>query len=204
MHKIKCLTVSCLTLVLVSWGGVVFGENGNDASIASKVSIHEAAAKKTSVDLLFVQVAPQATLTASQLVLNNVYSKTIWFSDRPVRRAGFVNTSDFVKVWQKGRGKGSFNQTPPNAAMIDATVQSHHLKEVRSDVVELTSPSYNEKTKQLTYEVKFLKSDQAPKNIQSFTDVSLFIDGCDNGFGWGESNSSQFCNKTPWGDPGWR
>jgi hypothetical protein len=62
---------------------------------------------------LFVQSADGGTLTDSVLLLSGVSETTVWFSDRPERRAGQTSTASFIESW--GDGTDSFTGDPPNA-----------------------------------------------------------------------------------------
>jgi len=54
-----------------------------------------------------------------QLILQVKGAKVIWFSDRPVRKAGHMTLKKFIEVWNKG--KNSFDKDPPNALVIIAS-----------------------------------------------------------------------------------
>ena len=82
--------------------------------------------------VLFVQNGTGGTLSDTTLTLTDVSSKTGWFTDRPYRGSGQMNTEDFVALWDEGR---PFADDPPDADFT-CTVDS----EVVNYVVELTSP----------------------------------------------------------------
>jgi hypothetical protein len=82
--------------------------------------------------LLFVQNGTGGTLSETTLTLTDVSSQTGWFTDRPYRGSGQMNTEDFVALWDEGR---PFADDPPDADFT-CTVDS----EVVNYVVELTSP----------------------------------------------------------------
>ena len=82
--------------------------------------------------VLFVQNGTGGTLSDTTLTLTDVSSQTGWFTDRPYRGSGQMNTEDFVAFWDEGR---PFADDPPDADFT-CTVDS----EVVNYVVELTSP----------------------------------------------------------------
>ena len=82
--------------------------------------------------VLFVQNGTGGTLSDTTLTLTDVSSQTGWFTDRPYRGSGQMNTEDFVALWDEGR---PFADDPPDADFT-CTVDS----EVVNYVVELTSP----------------------------------------------------------------
>src|SRR3954451_20822061 len=56
-----------------------------------------------------------ATLTGDKLTMSGIAPNSIVFADRPVRAAGHVLTSEFIKQWDEG--KDSFAKDPPNATI---------------------------------------------------------------------------------------
>lgn len=63
--------------------------------------------------LLFVQQAETASFDGTTLTLTGVPS-TVWFSDRPERRAGHIDSETYASAWQPGK---TFADDPPNAAI---------------------------------------------------------------------------------------
>jgi len=115
-----------------------------------------------TVELLFVQNSTAGTYDGKTLTLSGV-GPTVFFSDRPHRIAGQVHTAEFISHWDKG--SDNFGENPPNASL-----SIFGSKEIRTAVVELTSPKRMGNT--LSYRVKVL-SGQLPA---SFKESSLFID----------------------------
>jgi hypothetical protein len=115
-----------------------------------------------TVELLFVQNSTAGSYDGKTLTLSGV-GPTVFFSDRPQRVTGQVRTAEFISHWDKG--SDNFGENPPNASLsIFAD------KEIRTAIVELTSPKLKGNT--LSYRVKVLKG-QLPA---SFKESSLFID----------------------------
>ena len=83
-----------------------------------------AGAEEPELHLLFVQGATsmQADTDAMTLRLVGVTEQTIYFSDRPQRVAGIVETKNFVGHW--GSGDDSFAMNPPNATLTIYDVEA--------------------------------------------------------------------------------
>lgn len=77
---------------------------------------HAAPAEKL-VDYLFVQASEKVRLADNVLRLQTVNPHTIFFSDRPERIVGKVDTEKFVGAWSKGTD--SFKSDPPNAVLTN-------------------------------------------------------------------------------------
>src|SRR4029453_2910097 len=71
--------------------------------------------KTEMVPSLAVLNSKGATLQGSKLTLNDVSPNSIVFADRPIRAAGHVLTSEFIKQWDVGNN--SFAKDPPNATI---------------------------------------------------------------------------------------
>lgn len=116
-------------------------------------------------DFLFVQTASAMTFdkAVGKLTLEGIGATTLFFSDRPERIAGNMDTSAFVPFW--GKGKDSFLSDPPNADL--SIIEAGKLQQV---VVVLESPELNGNN--LTYTVKLVGGDMPEKG----SEVSVFID----------------------------
>ena len=86
--------------------------------------------------------------TAYSLELNDVYDKTILFSDRPDRIVTSVSTSDFIDNWSTG--EDSFAVDAPNAVLV---VDEQDGQQQDVAIVELFSPVYDSEKKTLKYDV---------------------------------------------------
>jgi hypothetical protein len=116
-------------------------------------------------DFLFVQTASAMTFdkAASRLTLKGVGATTLFFSDRPERIAGNMDTAAFIPFWSKG--KDSFLSDPPNADL--SILEGGELKQV---VVVLENPELN--GSDLTYTIKVVGGEMPDKG----SEVSVFID----------------------------
>ena len=93
--------------------------------------------------------------TVYSLQLNDVYDKTIIFSDRPDRIVTSMSTADFIGNWSTG--EDSFVVDAPNAVLI---VDEQEGKQQDVAIVELFNPVYDVDKKTLKYDV-------TPDNVTS-------------------------------------
>jgi len=123
------------------------------------------AAADPNGDFLFVQTARRMRFdkATDTLTLEGVSPVTVFFSDRPERIAGNMNTAAFVPFWSTG--KHSFLSDPPNADI--SIVNGHALQQT---VAVLRSPALQGDN--LIYKVSVLEGEMPP----SGNDVSMFID----------------------------
>jgi len=117
------------------------------------------------VDFLFVQTAKSLAFDGlnNKLVLEGISPITLFFSDRPERIAGNMQTAIFVPFWDKG--KNSFLSDPPNADI--SILEGNKLHQV---VAVLQDPVLTDDT--LTYTARVLKG-AIPARGEL---VSVFID----------------------------
>ena len=112
---------------------------------------------------LFVQNAASVTLADGKLTMTGVTPSTVYFSDRPERITGHVDTAAFVSNWDVG--PDSFKANPPNAALSILGVGAPE-----DIVVELKNPRLTDGN--LVYDVEVLEGDAAAQG----TSCALFID----------------------------
>jgi hypothetical protein len=67
------------------------------------------------ISALFVQTAHGVESIEGRIVLRSVTPSTIYFSDRPQRVVGHLETAEFVGFWDDGAD--SFAEDPPNAVL---------------------------------------------------------------------------------------
>lgn len=101
------------------------------------VAATKAGAEDQQIHLLFVQGSKsmQADTEAMTLRLIGVSHETVYFSDRPARIAGLVETTKFVEHWETG--EDSFASNPPNATLM---VYDAGAEKNRASVLVLTDP----------------------------------------------------------------
>jgi hypothetical protein len=118
-----------------------------------------------NADFLFVQTARELAFDAdrSQLTLNGISPVTLFFSDRPERIAGNMETARFVPFWSEGTD--SFLSDPPNADI--SIIEDGTLRQV---VVELRDPMLEGDA--LVYTAKVISGEMPVVG----KDPSVFID----------------------------
>ncbi len=87
------------------------------------------------ISALFVQSAHGAESSDGRIVLRGVTPSTIYFSDRPQRVVGHLDTAEFVGFWDEG--DDSFAEDPPNAVLAFIGEGDEVPSEV---VVEISDP----------------------------------------------------------------
>ena len=122
-------------------------------------------AKSKMVPSLAVLNSRGASLQNDTLTLTGVSPNSIVFADRPVRAAGHVLTSDFLKEWDAG--SNSFATDPPNATI---SVLGADGGSVEDAVVVLKAPKLE--GDKLTFEVSVLEGGLS----KATGPASLFID----------------------------
>ena len=106
-----------------------------------------------------------AKLEGGKLTMSSIAPNSIVFADRPVRAAGHVLTSEFIKQWDEGND--SFAKDPPNATI---SVMNSDGSAIEDAVVVLKSPKLEGNT--LTFDVSVLEGEVKTANGPA----SLFID----------------------------
>jgi hypothetical protein len=135
-----------------------------------------ARAAEDKVQLMFVQSAESLKADDKTLRLVNVSPQTIWFTDRPVRKAGHVTMANYLKEWTAAAGKDNFSKDPPNATL---SVYEAGKAENTLTVVEIFDPVLQ--GKDLVYRYKLIDG----KVPASGGATSLFIDWIGPGGGVG-------------------
>jgi hypothetical protein len=144
------------------------------AAMASLPTLTVAA--DTQMQLMFVQSADSLKADDKTLRLVNVSQQAIWFSDRPVRKAGHLGLKDYMKEWTAAAGPNNFSKDPPNATL---SVQQPGKDDNTLIVVEISEPKIQ--GKDLVYTYKLIEG-QMPKSGAA---PSLFIDWIGVGGGVG-------------------
>lgn len=162
--------VYSLTILLLLFGA-------QSAVAADTSPAHE---KKAKVELLFVQMGEVAHMRPlsngwHKLTLQSHAGRTVWFTNRPVRKGGRMGTRKFVRLWKKG--PDSFRTDNPEA-VLSAEIDG---KQVMA-VLQLAKPYYDPISKSMSYNVRIVKSwdNAALKEIRLNKPV-LFIDDQEGG-----------------------
>jgi hypothetical protein len=127
---------------------------------------------------MFVQTSDDMKVDdiAQTLRLVNVAQQTVYFSDRPVRLAGHLQMSDYLKEWTKAEGNDNFTKDPPNATL---SVFEPGQPDNTIAVVEISHPKVD--GSDIIYTYKLLDG----KLPQKGGATSLFIDAIGIGGGVG-------------------
>jgi hypothetical protein len=133
-------------------------------------------AAESKVQLMFVQSSESLKADDKTLRLVNVSPQTIYFTDRPVRMAGHITMSDYMKEWTAAAGPNNFSKDPPNATLsvYDLGKESNVLT-----VVEISQPVIE--GRDLVYRYKAIEG-KVPATGGA---TSLFIDWIGPGGGVG-------------------
>ncbi|KTD31026.1 hypothetical protein Lmor_3133 [Legionella moravica] len=138
--------------------------------------------KKVPLNYMFVQTGQSGSLIPItgkagfyQLKLKNTGEYVHYFSDRPNRVTGVYPTAQFVNQWISNNNPNGFNKVAPNAALSALNV--HLLKSNQVNIiVQLSEPSYNPKTRTMTYIAQILPGENNVIPMKHLDQVALFID----------------------------
>jgi hypothetical protein len=155
-----CMIIAVACLLCVP--DLVFAQDAISSPAQKSIG---GSSKAEMVPSLAVLNSKEAILQSNKLTLSDVSPNSIVFADRPVRAAGHVLTSEFIKQWDVGNN--SFAKDPPNATI---SVISSDGTSVKDAVVVLKNPKLD--GGQLTFEVSVLEGDLA----NATGPASLFID----------------------------
>jgi len=159
------LRLSDIGLVAIAAGLLSISSAFAQDAISAPAQKTIGATKSKMVPSLAVLNSAGAKLENGKLTMSGISGTSIVFADRPVRSAGHVLTSDFIKQW--GEGADSFAKDPPNATI---SVLSGKGDSVADAVVVLKTPKLEGEN--LTFEVAVLEGDLAGGDGPA----SLFID----------------------------
>jgi len=144
--------------------------------VMTAATLSPAIAADEKVQLMFVQSAEGLKADGTTLRLVNVSPQTIWFTDRPVRKAGHVPMAGYMKEWTSAAGADNFSKDPPNATL--SVVEPG--KELNTlSVVEISHPVLD--GKDIVYRYKLIEG-QVPASGGA---TALFIDWIGPGGGVG-------------------
>ena len=131
-------------------------------------------AKSTQkASFLFVLRAHHGVITKTSggytLTLKGMDNKVLYFSDRPVRKAGYITMTQFMGGWAKG--KDSFKDNPPNAAIVHAALKSNEKGIAQAVPLELTNPVRTDNG--WTFHLKNL---DGKVSIGNYHGITIFVD----------------------------
>jgi hypothetical protein len=108
------------------------------------------------ISAMFVQTAASFVHADGRIVLHDAAASTLFFSDRPDRVVGHVDTAWFVGAWHEGGN--SFAAVPPNAVLSFGGADGTRPSDV---VVVLREPALAGSS--LSYEVAVLAGELPPE-----------------------------------------
>ena len=157
-------TVLGLTLSLPA---VVFAQVQKTASLG-EAHVEEKAS------YMFVLRADTGVITKTnggyKLTLKGMDDKVLYFSDRPVRKAGYITITQFMGSWAKGND--SFKANPPNAAIVHAALKTNANGITQAIPVELTNPARTE----LGWAFDLTGVEGVVLSSGSYVNINIFID----------------------------
>lgn len=169
MYKLTQLALS------LSLAGLVLTHPATASAETHKEPTKAGAKVQQKASFLFVLRAEKGAITKTaegyELTLHGMDTKVLYFSDRPVRKAGFITMTQFMSTWTKG--KDSFQDNPPNAAIVHAALKSNEKGIAQAIPVELTNPVASNDGW-----IFHLKDIQGKISIGDYARVSVFVDGC--------------------------
>lgn len=143
------------------------------AATNGQASIKTATAAHQKASFLFVLRADTGVISKTDsgytLTLKGMDDKVLYFSDRPVRKAGFITMTKFMGEWAKGNN--SFKANPPNAAIVHAALKSNETGIAQAIPVELSDPVITANGWMF-----HLKDLRGKISIGSYNGVSVFVD----------------------------
>lgn len=150
-----------------------------NAAFAGKMTTTD---NKKGVEVSYVQTSSVTDIKAIPgqpdnyvVKLRNVTPYITYFSDRPNRVIGQIQTVDFLNIWKQG--SDSFSKDAPNAVLSGVNKTWTKNRNVNL-VVELTQPEYNAADQTLSYHAHVLKDANTPAvNFSKLHYTTLFIDG---------------------------
>lgn len=152
--------------------GMLIGTGSIAATPPSPSSV--VSVNKAKPAYLFVQTAKHAELDNQKLTLSGVSANTVWFTDRPARSFGKINTQSFVDLWKPSMDGNGFGEVPPNAVMVDSKSSIGTLQNLGLQGMTLYDPTYDEKTGDLTYRIT-LRTGTLERPVK-LNEVALFVD----------------------------
>ena len=155
------VSIAATLASLLCPSGLAFAQDAIAAPAQKTVGAHTT----KMVPSLAVLNSGGAKLEGGKLTMSGIAPNSIVFADRPVRAAGHVLTSDFIKQWDEGND--SFAKDPPNATI---SVMNSDGSAIEDAVVVLKAPKLEGSN--LTFDVSVLEGELSGANGPA----ALFID----------------------------
>ena len=155
-----------IILVFLLFVGCSNTQKDEEAHTDQSHTTPTAQAQDSSFQFLYGINGTSGSYENSRLVINGVSDKATYFTDRPGRKAGTVNSEEFVTYWQKMDSASGMANDPPNAILTISPPEGNPA----SAVVELLQTDFSNGT--ATFKVNLLEGEIPP----SFGHSSLVID----------------------------
>lgn len=137
---------------------------------------------KQKASFLFVLRAEKGSIIKTtegyEIILHEMDPKVLYFSDRPVRKAGLLSLANFMKNW--GKGGDSFDKDPPNASLTHADFATDKDGVSQDIAVELSHPVAISDDA-WKFKVKAL---DGKMSIGDYHGIVLFIDDSEITYSW--------------------
>ena len=189
MNTLTRLAVS-LSLVGLTCGLPLTLMAATDAHTPNTVSKQA----KQKASFLFVLRADTGVIAKAAegytLTLTGMDDKVLYFSDRPVRKAGFITMTQFMGDWAKGNN--SFKANPPNAAIVHPALKTNEKGIAQAIPVELTHPELT--TNGWTFHMTDL---HGKISRGTYNGITLFVDSTSTQ-GWGYRGGGVDVVKVRW------
>ena len=145
-------------------GGDAEAVNDNAEGVVAETEVPTPQQKPVQKSYLFVQQAGSLTYADGKLTLADLAPSTLFFTDRPERKAGNISNEEFAALWSEESGNG-FKADPPNAAIAIAG-------DAAADPVVVELLSANLSGADLTFSIRAV-SGELPADAK---DVAMFVD----------------------------
>jgi hypothetical protein len=171
MKRFSIIALTIITLGFII-SSLAYAET--TASAATLATAPTATAQQKKIHYLFVMRAAKAVIikhaNGYELTFTNTDPKVLYFSDRPVRKAGLILTAKFMDNWEKAHS--NFQVTPPNGALIYSKMNVDQNGVAQGIAIELLNP-VQVSNNSWKFQIKDL---EGKISAGSYDDVSMFID----------------------------
>lgn len=105
-----------LAVLCIGLGGCGQESDTGSATVETGVDPAGDAGQTVEAELLFVQEAQAVTFEGDTMTLVGAAPRTLFFTDRPERIAGYLSFDEFIN--EVSAGSDSFADDPPNATLV--------------------------------------------------------------------------------------
>lgn len=105
-----------LAVLCIGLGGCAQQPDAGSATVETSDSLGANTGQTIEAELLFVQEAEAVTFEEDTMTLVGATPRTLFFTDRPERIAGYLSFDEFIN--EVSAGSDSFADDPPNATLV--------------------------------------------------------------------------------------